>query len=75
MKNKIKRTAGKNKNAANIKEMHEFLNLSREFMKKLDILMAKNIDTQHVIIIRDAAIRGGEKAYLYANRKNNDRLM
>ncbi|MFT9495651.1 hypothetical protein [Anaerosolibacter sp.] len=58
-----------------LRDVREFLSLSRRFMKRLDLLKAKNISAQYVILTRDVAVQVGEKAYLYVCSSNNKSLM
>jgi hypothetical protein len=58
-----------------LRDVREFLNLSKRFMKRLDLLKAKNIPAQYIVLTRDVAVQVGEKAYLYVCSSNNEKLM
>ncbi|AOT68310.1 hypothetical protein [Geosporobacter ferrireducens] len=65
----------KGKNGIELKDIAEFLNLSRRFMRELDLLRATDIPPQYIKLTKDAAIKVGEKAYLYASGEHHARAM
>lgn len=66
---------GKGKDTIELKDIAEFLNLSRRFMRELELLKVTKIPPQYVKLTREAAIKVGEKAYLYASGENHARVM
>ncbi|MEW9124927.1 MAG: hypothetical protein AB2421_19600 [Thermotaleaceae bacterium] len=61
----------KKTNSLELQDIAEFLNLSRRFMRELDLLRATNIPPQYIKLTREAAVKVGEKAFLYVSGENH----